>query len=133
MRITVSQYAKSLYEATKEKPQAEVDLMAENFVKLLQKNNQLKLAKNILEKFSAIHNAENGIVEASVVSSETPSSETLKSVEDFIAKKYSAKKVILTNNVDKGIKGGIIIRVGDEMMDASIVKKISNLKMALIK
>jgi F-type H+-transporting ATPase subunit delta len=133
MKITVTQYAKSLYEATKEKPQAEVDLMVANFVKLLQKNGQLKLAKNIIEKFSVIYNSENGIVEADVTSAEALSADVLKNVEAFIAKKYSAKKVILTNNVEKKIKGGIIIKVGDEMMDASIVKKISNLKMALIK
>jgi F-type H+-transporting ATPase subunit delta len=133
MKITVTQYAKSFYEATKEKPQAEVDLMVANFVKLLQKNGQLKLAKNIIEKFSSIYNSENGIVEASVVSAEKLSEDVLKNVEAFIAKKYAAKRVILTNSIEKKIKGGIIIRVGDEMMDASIIKKISNLKTALTK
>lgn len=132
MKITVTQYAKALYETTSGKPSAEVDLMVGNFIKILRKNNQLKLAKSIMEKFFAIHNAENGIIEASVVSAEGLSAEILKAVENFIAKKYAAKEVILTNNVEKSIKGGIIIKVGNEMIDASVVRRLLNLKKELI-
>lgn len=133
MKISATQYARALYETTTEKPAAEVDLMVENFMRILEKNNQTKLAGSIVEKFSAIHNNDNGIVVATVVSAEILNRDVLKNVEDFIAKKYTAKEVILTQEIEKKIRGGIIIKVGDEMIDASVVKKINNLKMALIK
>ncbi|EKE11159.1 MAG: hypothetical protein ACD_15C00133G0010 [uncultured bacterium] len=131
MKITAAQYAKSLYEAIKEKPQAEVDLMVANFVKLLQKNNQMKLAGKIIESFSGFYNAENGIVEAGIVSAKELSPDELKKIEDYIAKKYSAEEVVLQHVVDKEIKGGIVITVGDERMDGSIMRKINNLRTLL--
>ena len=133
MKITAAQYAKSLYEAIKEKPQAEADLMVANFVKLLQKNNQMKLAGKIIENFSALYNADNGIVEADVVSAKELSQEELKNIEGYIVKKYSAREVVLKYEVEKEIKGGIIITVGDERMDGSIIRKINNLRMLLIR
>jgi F-type H+-transporting ATPase subunit delta len=131
MKITATQYAKSLYEAIKEKPQSEVDFMVENFVKLLQKNNQVKLSGKIIESFSAFYNAENGIVEAERVSAKELLPEALKSIEDYIAKKYGSKKVVLTHSLKKEIKGGLVITVGDERMDGSVMRKINNLRTLL--
>ncbi len=133
MKITATQYAKSLYEVTREKTQSEIDGFVANFFKVLKKNNQLKLAGKIMEKFSAIHDAKNGIVEATVTSASKLDEKSLKEVEKFVAKKYEAKKVILKNVVKKEIKGGIILQVGDEMMDASVIRKISDLKAVLIR
>jgi len=131
MKITATQYAKSLYEVTKEKNQSEIDGFVANFLKVLKKNNQMKLAGKIVEKFSAIHDKKNGIVEATVTSATELDEKMLKEVENFIAKKYEAKKVILKNVIRKDIKGGMILNVGDEMVDASIARKINDLKECL--
>jgi len=133
MRLTVNQYAKALYESVQEKSQGEVDSVISNFLKVLQKNGQLKLAKKITEKFSAIWNKENEIVDATVTSREALDAETLKNIEKFVAGKYSAKEVVLQNVIDEKIKGGIIIKVGDEMMDASIAKRLEDLRLNLAK
>lgn len=133
MKITITQYARAFYDSTKDKTPDEIDLLVENFVKLLQKNNQIRLVGKIIDKFTALYNTENGVVEAQVTSANPLDEEALKNVESFIAKKYDARKVLLINDIKKEIKGGIIITVDDEMMDASIAKKISSFKMALIK
>jgi len=133
MRLTVNQYAKALYESVQEKSQKEVDSVIGNFIKILQKNGQLKLAKKIVEKFSAIWNKENEIVEATVTSRESLDAETLQKIEKFVAEKYSAKEVVLQNVIDEKIKGGIIIKVGDEMMDASVAKRLADLRLSLTK
>ncbi|MFA5994503.1 MAG: ATP synthase F1 subunit delta [Parcubacteria group bacterium] len=129
MKITATQYAKALYAAVENKSSQEADAVVANFVKLLQKNNQLALAKKIIEKFTALYNEHNGIVEAQVVSAKKLDVETLKGVENFVAKKYGAMQVNLENTVDEKIKGGIILRIGDEMMDASVVSRINGLKL----
>lgn len=133
MKITATQYAKALYASVDKKSAGEVDGFVINFFKVLKKNNQLKLAGKIVEKFSAIYDAKNGIVEATVTSVALLDEKTLQEVEKFVAKKYDAKKVILKNIIRKDIKGGIILQVGDEMLDASVVKKINDLKTILIR
>ncbi len=133
MKITATQYAKALYGSVENKSSQEADVLVENFAKLLQKNNQLKLADKVMEIFSTLYNADQGIVEASVVSAQALTAEARVGVENFVAKKYGAKEVVLTQSVDAKIKGGIILRVGDELMDASILKQLSNLKAVLIK
>lgn len=131
MKVSNSQYANALYEAAKEKSQSEIDEIVANFVKVLAKNNQVKNAESIIKKFIEIWNKKEGIVEAEVVSREKMNSGTKKEIERYIKKKYKAEKVEIIEKIDKDIKGGIIVKVGDEVMDGSIGKQLQNLKKSL--
>lgn len=133
MKITANQYAKSLYEATAEKSKQEIDGAVAGFLKVLRKKNQMKLAKKIIEKFSEIYNKKNGIVETNVITRYKIQDTITKKIESFIKEKYQAKKVILNNKIDLSIKGGIIIKVGDEILDGSVAKQLQNLKSILLK
>lgn len=133
MRLSVNQYAKALYLAVQDKSQNDINLIVENFVKLLQKNGQIKLKKDITEKFADIWNKEDGIVEAQVISSRKLEEKQIQQIEIFVKKKYAAEKVVLLSGVDEKIKGGIIIQVGDELLDASVAKKLDDLRLNLVK
>jgi len=133
MRITVTQYAKSLYEITAGKTEQEIASLVKGFFDVLVKNRQLKLVNNIIERFSEISNKAQGIVEAEIVSVKILDSDTLKKIELFIINKYSAKKVIIKNTVNEKIKGGLIIKVGDELLDASVAGLLAGLKRELTK
>lgn len=128
MKVTVAQYAKTLHESVKDKSQKEISGIISQFVKILAKNNQIKNSGKIIGKFGDIYNEENGIVEAEVISREALSNTLSNKVESFIKEKYQARKVVLKNIVDEKIKGGIIIKVGDELMDASVAKQLKDLK-----
>lgn len=132
MRLSVNQYAKALYGAVKEKSQAEIDLTVVNFLKILQKNGQMKLAKKIVEKFSNVWNIEKGIIEAEVITRYKMQDTITKKIEKFIKEKYAAKEVVIKNIVDEKIQGGIIIKVGDELLDASVERKLVELKNSLV-
>ncbi|KKR21347.1 MAG: ATP synthase subunit delta [Candidatus Moranbacteria bacterium GW2011_GWA2_39_41] len=132
MRLSVNQYAKALYEAAKDKSQSEIDLVVTNFLKLLQKNGQIKLAKKVSEKFSAIWNKEQGVVEAEVVTRYKLQDTMTKEIEKFIKYKYSANEVVIKNVVDEKIQGGVIIRIGDELLDTSVARKLAELKSSLM-
>jgi F-type H+-transporting ATPase subunit delta len=132
MKATATQYAKALYEATKDKDQKEIDGVLADFVKVLSKNNQIRLAGNVSKKFGEVYNRENGIVEAEVISCEKLSEGIEKKIESYIKEKYSAKEVVINNVVDKSIKGGVVIKVGDEVTDFSVEKVLKNLKSKLI-
>jgi len=133
MKITPVQYAKTLYGSTEGKSKSEIDGIASSFVKVLAKNNHLKLAQKIIKNFSDIYNKENNIIEAEVASKEKLSNELRNKVGKYISNKYKAKKVVLNNKIDENIKGGIVIRVGDEVVDASVAKKLIDLKNNLSK
>jgi len=130
VKTTSTQYAKSLYEVTADKSHAEVDVLISNFVKVISKNGHLKMKKEILRKFEAVSNMKNGIVVAEVISREKLNSELVDKLDSFIKAKYQAKKVLIENRIDEKIQGGIIVKMGNEIFDASIagqLKKMQNI------
>ena len=133
MKISTQQYAKTLLELTENKTEKEISGIVLRFAEVLQKDGQIKNTAKIIEKFSEVFNAKHGIVEASVTSSRELSSDKVYQVEKFIKEKYLAKKVIVKNIVDEKIKGGIIIKVGDEVLDGSVSAQLKKLERELVK
>ena len=131
MKASAAQYAKTLYELASGKDKSEIDSIAASFAKLLAKNNRLKMAPAIIEKFGNIWNRENGILEADVESAYPLNDEISGKITKEIKEKYGAKEVILNNKINKDIKGGIIIKIGDEVTDSSVKKQLKMLKQAL--
>ena len=131
MKASAAQYAKTLYELASGKDKSEIDSIAASFAKLLAKNNRLKMAPAIIEKFGNIWNRENGILEADVESAYPLNDEISGKITKEIKEKYGAKEVILNNKINKDIKGGIIIKIGDEVIDGSVKKQLKMLKQAL--
>lgn len=133
MKITIIQYATTLYELTQDRNKSEIDSIAKKFTALLIKNGQLKMARKIIEKFNGIYNQKNGIIEAEVATARKLESSQMHKVESFIKEKYKAKKVVINNKINESIKGGIIVKVGDEVIDASISGKLKRLASSLEK
>lgn len=133
MRISAAQYAKTLFERTADKTKQEIDAVVANFLKVLIKNRKIKLANKIIERFSEIYNKENGIVEAEVTTKSDMGHATCDKIKKFIKEKYKTEKVEIKNVIDEKIQGGIIIRVGDEVMDASVSRNLAELKKELAK
>jgi F-type H+-transporting ATPase subunit delta len=133
MRVTAKQYAQTLYDLTDGKAKPEIEKSLADFARYLHKERKLKLSGKIIENFRKIYDRKNGIVEAEVVTAEKISTEIEKKIKSYIQKKYDAKKVVLKNSIDGNIKGGVIIRVGDEVIDGSITGKLSELKKILVK
>ena len=131
MKITTQQYAKSLYEATEGKSPKEIGVLVSNFIKILIRNKQKKLLPKISQKFEEIWNKEKGIVKADVITKFEMKGKDLDEIKEYIRKKYKAKEVFIKNIVDEKIKGGIIIKVGDEVMDGSIRGYLGNLRKKL--
>ncbi len=132
MKISISQYSQALLDLTDGKSQQEILTVTQKFAEQLKGDGQLKNADKIMEKFADLYNSKNGIVVTQVCVRRDVSQDILKEIEEFVQRKYGAKKVELKIVMDENIKGGIIIRVGDEVMDASIEKKLNKLKQVLI-
>ena len=133
MKISSLQYAKSLYESVQEKTPEEVREIVSGLVKILFKKNQLRLKSEIIQKFEAIYNRENKIIKGEIITREKLADETKSKLENYIKNKYEANEVFLKEEIDEKIKGGIILKVGDDWIDFSVAKQLKNLKQAITK
>jgi F-type H+-transporting ATPase subunit delta len=132
MRVSARQYAQALYDLTDGKSKSEIEKSVADFARQMNKERKLKLAEKIFEQFGKIYNQEKGIIEAEVVTAEKLSTVLEKKVKDYVGKKYRAKEVVLKNTVAEKIKGGMVVRVGDEVMDGSMRGKLNELKKVLV-
>ena len=133
MKITSKQYAQTLFDLTDGKQKADIQKSVADFARHINKERKLKLAGKIIEQFGKIYNQKNGVVEAEIVTAEKLNEPLEKKIKSYIEKKYEAKKVIVKNIINEKIKGGMIIRVGDEVVDGSIAGKLGELKKILVK
>jgi F-type H+-transporting ATPase subunit delta len=54
--------------------------------------------------------------------------ETLRvALEEKMAKRFN-KTVVLRNEIDKSILGGVVVYIGDQIIDGSIKKQLSQMK-----
>ena len=132
MRVSVKQFAQVLYDLTDGKSKPEIEKAVADFARYIYRNRKLKLAEKIIEQFGKIYNQKKGIVEAEVVTARKLEGLQVHKVESYIKEKYQAKEVIINNIIDKSVRGGMIIRVGDEVMDGSIKGRLNELKKVLV-
>ena len=133
MKITAKQLALSLYESLDGKPTSQVKAVIKRFMELLAKKNQLAKAEKIIAEFLKIWNIRHGIVEAKVVSAKALDKETVKLLKKHIASISEAKEVIISQEVDKKLLGGVVIRYGDKVLDGSLRGSLQDLKSSLEK
>ena len=133
MKITTKQYAQTLLDLTENKSEQEVLAIVQKFAEILKNDGQLKNAGKIMEKFSELYNAKHGIVEAEVVTRSEMVDGELRKIEEFIKRKYDGNKVEIRNIVDGKIKGGVVIKVGDEVIDGSVSAQLKRLKRELVR
>jgi len=94
-----------------------------NFLNLLVKNGRLYVLGQIIEAYKKLRQAENNEIEANVISATKLKKAQLDNIAKILEEKY-AKKVVCVNNVRKHILGGVVIKVGSQMIDCSLAKKL---------
>lgn len=84
----------------------------------------------LLNAFSKLYDAQKGIVNAEVVTAVPLSDEQLSALKDQLGKSLGQSASIATS-VDPAILGGLKVRVGSRLFDASLKTKLDSLKFAL--
>jgi len=133
MKITAKQFALSLYESVDGKSAAQVKAVIKKFVELLARKNILAKADKITSQFTKIWNEKHGMVEAEVSSTNDLDKASVKLLENYIMELSGAKEVVLNEKIDKNILGGVVIRYGDKVLDASLKNSLEELRDKLIK
>jgi len=130
MKISAKQYALSLYESVAGKKAGEA---VDNFLKLLVRNNDLKLADKIIAEFIRLWNEHEGLITAEVVSARVLDKESDRAIKNFLKEEKAAKAVELKKSVDQKLLAGFILKFGDQVIDGSLKKKIAQLKEEMVK
>ncbi|MEW5769225.1 MAG: F0F1 ATP synthase subunit delta [Pseudomonadota bacterium] len=90
-----------------------------NLVKLLAENKRLVLAGEIATQFEVLKAAQEGELTAHVTSAYALSAEQMAGLVAKLETKFG-RKVNATQSTDPELIGGVVIQVGDEVMDASV-------------
>lgn len=107
-----------------------LDAEQRNFVQVLAENERLTVLPEIAAQFEALRNAHDGVIEAQVSSAFPLSEAQLADVVATLQAKYG-RQVKVGVQVDPELIGGVSIRIGDEVTDASVRGKLAQLAGAL--
>ncbi len=90
-----------------------------NLLAVLAENKRLALLDEIVAQFEAIKTAREGVLDAHITSAYPLSEAQLAALGERLQQRFG-RKVNVTQSVDPELIGGVLIRVGDEVMDASV-------------
>ena len=101
-----------------------------NFVHVLADNERLSVLPEIASHFEGLRNEFEGVVDAQISSAFPLSEAQVGDIVDTLRNKYG-RQVKTTVSIDPELIGGVSIRIGDEVMDASVRGKLAQLADAL--
>ena len=101
-----------------------------NTLRLMAGNRRLFALPQLVRRLRDLIADERGEVTADVVSAQALSAEQQKRLSDTLASK-SGKKVKLNTRVDESLIGGMIVKLGSQMIDSSIRSKLASLQNAM--
>jgi F-type H+-transporting ATPase subunit delta len=107
-----------------------LDAAQQNFVRLLADNERLAVVSEIATLFEGLRNQHEGVLQAEIVSAFPIDEAQVQSIVGTLAQKYG-RNIKPTVSVDSSLIGGVAIRIGDEVIDASVRGKLAQMAGAL--
>jgi F-type H+-transporting ATPase subunit delta len=104
--------------------------LTRNFLGLLARNRRLFALPEMIERFLATLAARRGEVTADVVAAQELTPAQRDSLGEQL-RKAVGQKVTVELSVDPSLLGGLVVRLGSRMVDASLKSKLHRLEMAM--
>jgi F-type H+-transporting ATPase subunit delta len=101
--------------------------VSEDFVQLIASHKREMYLVEIATEFINQYKEKKKILTAVVTTANGIDEATRKKIMELV-KGSGSGEVVLEEKIDKSIIGGVIIRIGDKQIDASISRKLSELK-----
>jgi F-type H+-transporting ATPase subunit delta len=98
-----------------------------NFLDLLIENHRMPVLFRVRREYDARWEEENRLLPVSVTSAVELDDRTVREIGDRIAKQ-TGRKVELSSTVEPDILGGIVVRVGNQVLDASVRNRLEQLR-----
>jgi F-type H+-transporting ATPase subunit delta len=131
MKISVQQYARSLYDSVIDKSEKELKLALKNFVAILGRNRELNKAEEIIRTFNEVWEKEHGEVVATLTSARELGPTAREIVTNYLKEKTSAKKISLTEELDQKLLGGFVLKYDSKVLDGSLKTSLEQLKVEM--
>ena len=103
---------------------------AQNLILLLASKNLLQLAGDIFRHFESLYNQQQGLATAYVTTAVAMTPEEKSQVAAQLGATFN-KTITPINIVDPGILGGMTARVGDKLIDGSLLSSLNELRTKL--
>ena len=135
MKIKPSQYAKLIFSETEGvSDQGQVDGVLKKIAGIILKNRDEQLIDKIGREYVELFKKDGDSLEMVVQSAREVSSSALEALREKISKlrNVETSAVSIRSEIVPELKGGIIVRVGDEIIDASASAKLRRVKEALL-
>ncbi len=108
-----------------------VDPLVRNLLYTLLQHGDLSLLKDVITSLRArLQHAESGPVQVEVVTAIPVAEDQRQALEARLAEQYGAS-LTYEYKVDPAILGGMIVRVGDKLIDGSVASRLTALKQTL--
>lgn len=101
-----------------------------NFLYILVDKRRTNAIHDIIREFNKMADASKNMVEGVAITAITLDQETLLKLQVQLSM-ASGKNVKLTNEVDKQIVGGVLIKIGDKVIDGTLKNRLGHLKQQL--
>jgi F-type H+-transporting ATPase subunit delta len=106
---------------------SDADPVVLNFLKLLIEKHRMPVVFRIRANYDALWEDENKLLPVQITSAVELDKEIVSQLGDRIAEQTD-RKVDISANVDPEILGGIVVRVGNSVLDASVRNRLEQLR-----
>ena len=101
-----------------------------NLVKLMAENGRLKLMTDVAEQFEVARAKAENKIEAEVISAFKLTAKQTGELVKTLKNKLGCE-ITLTTTIDESLIGGVIIKAGDTIIDASMKSQLDSLALSL--
>jgi ATP synthase F1 delta subunit len=106
---------------------SDADPVILNFLKLLIEKHRMPVLFRIRANYDAMWEEENKLLPVQITSAVELDQQIVSQLGDRIAEQTD-RKVDISSNVDPDILGGIVVRVGNSVLDASVRNRLEQLR-----
>ncbi len=103
------------------------DDLVQNFLELLIENHRMPAVFRIRREYDRLWDEENRLLPVVITSAVELDEETIRSIGDRIGEQ-TGRRVELSSTVDPDVLGGLVVRVGNTVLDASIRHRLEQLR-----
>lgn len=104
-----------------------------NFLVAVTRNKRLNLFPEIYEDFTRLTKIYKNILDVELISTEKLDDSALQQIKAAVSKKHPGKEIEFTQTIKKEILGGLQIKIGSDLIDASLKNQLATISKELIR
>ncbi len=104
--------------------------LTSNFIRLVASKRRLFALPDMIRAYRRLVSAAKGIVQAQVVVAERPSDAVMNDITAAL-REVAKAEVAVDVKVDPSLIGGLIVKIGSRMVDASVRTKLNSIRLSL--